>query len=269
MSVQENATIVMLNSFRNGGFLRRTAELEQVNRYRRDLAIAASAELKITALSGGNQQKVILARWLMAKPAVLYLDEPTRGIDVGAKEQIYRIIDELAAAGKGIVFTSSELPELFRCCDRILVLHEGRQAAIYPAAQDYPGTNPASCALVSRLQRQTRPDSNLLRQLEQPKLLGSVKGIGHRRLPGYFLAVRRRTLARKKFTRNVLPGVAGRLSIASIGIRIAPYQTCAASSIRAATSKPEFQTQPFSWCGGSRSISRSIHSAWGEISNSL
>jgi ribose transport system ATP-binding protein len=135
MTVQENATMAILGQFRSGGFVRQSRESQTVNAYRRDLAIAAPPDLQITALSGGNQQKVILARWLMAKPAVLYLDEPTRGIDVGAKEQIYGIIDELAAAGKGVIVTSSELPELFRCCDRILVLHEGRQAGVYAASK--------------------------------------------------------------------------------------------------------------------------------------
>ena len=75
---------------------------------------------------GGNQQKVVLSKWLFADPEVLILDEPTRGIDVGAKYEIYTIINELAAAGKAIIFISSEMPELLGMCDRILVMNEGR-----------------------------------------------------------------------------------------------------------------------------------------------
>ena len=89
----------------------------------------------MASLSGGNQQKIMLARWLLADPAVLFLDDATRGIDVAAKEQIYKIIDELAASGKGVILVSSELPELWRCCDRILVLQEGRQAGIVNTAE--------------------------------------------------------------------------------------------------------------------------------------
>jgi ABC-type sugar transport system ATPase subunit len=81
-------------------------------------------------LSGGNQQKAIFVRWLLAKPKVVFLDEPTRGIDVGAKEQIYELIDELAGQGIGVIFVSSEMPELLRCTDRVLVLSEGRQTGI-------------------------------------------------------------------------------------------------------------------------------------------
>ena len=89
----------------------------------------------VNQLSGGNQQKVLLARWLLARPGVLFLDDPTRGIDVGAKQDIYRMIDELAAAGTAILLVSSELPELLRCADRILVLRNGRIAARYDAGE--------------------------------------------------------------------------------------------------------------------------------------
>ncbi len=87
---------------------------------------STNVEQKTLNLSGGNQQKVVLSKWLFADPEVLILDEPTRGIDVGAKYEIYTIINELAAAGKGIVFISSEMPELLGMCDRILVMNEGR-----------------------------------------------------------------------------------------------------------------------------------------------
>lgn len=85
-----------------------------------------SLDTKVVNLSGGNQQKVVLAKWLLEEPDVLILDEPTRGIDVGAKSEIYNIISELAKSGKAIIMISSELPELFGMSDRIIVLHEGR-----------------------------------------------------------------------------------------------------------------------------------------------
>ncbi|MCB2123082.1 MAG: sugar ABC transporter ATP-binding protein, partial [Rhodobacteraceae bacterium] len=80
---------------------------------------------KVMNLSGGNQQKVVLSKWLFADPEVLILDEPTRGIDVGAKFEIYNIMNELSAEGKGIVMISSEMPELLGMCDRIYVMCEG------------------------------------------------------------------------------------------------------------------------------------------------
>ena len=87
---------------------------------------APSQETKISNLSGGNQQKVLLARWLIAEPKVLLLDEPTRGIDVGAKFEIYKIMTELARQGQAILMISSELPELIGMCDRIYVMATGR-----------------------------------------------------------------------------------------------------------------------------------------------
>ena len=93
----------------------------------RDLRVKANSVFAITrTLSGGNQQKVVLAKWLMNRPKVLFLDEPTRGIDVGAKQEFYALIDQLAQAGMAVVMVSSELPEVLGLSDRILVLHEGR-----------------------------------------------------------------------------------------------------------------------------------------------
>lgn len=85
----------------------------------------ASMETLISTLSGGNQQKVLLARWMVREPALLILDEPTRGIDVGAKNEVYQLMVQLAREGKGIVMVSSELPELVGMCDRVYVMHEG------------------------------------------------------------------------------------------------------------------------------------------------
>jgi D-xylose transport system ATP-binding protein len=92
-----------------------------------EFSVKANSVFSIVGtLSGGNQQKVVLAKWLLTKPRVLYLDEPTRGIDVGAKQEIYAHINNLARAGLAIVLVSSELPEVLGLSDRVLVLHEGR-----------------------------------------------------------------------------------------------------------------------------------------------
>jgi ABC-type sugar transport system ATPase subunit len=132
MSVQENASIAVLKRLGRGWFRK---QAQRVAEFQKKLAVSASPEVAMASLSGGNQQKIMLARWLLADPAVLFLDDATRGIDVAAKEQIYKIIDELAASGKGVILVSSELPELWRCCDRILVLQEGRQAGIVNTAE--------------------------------------------------------------------------------------------------------------------------------------
>ena len=89
-----------------------------------------SQKTQIKTLSGGNQQKVIIGRWLLTKPEILLLDEPTRGIDVGAKYEIYQLIIDLANKGKGVIVVSSEMPELLGICDRILVMSNGHVAGI-------------------------------------------------------------------------------------------------------------------------------------------
>ena len=89
----------------------------------------------VEALSGGNQQKVVIAKWLATNPRVLILDEPTRGVDIGAKVEVHRIISDLAASGLGIILISSELPEVLAMSDRIIVLHEGRMSAEIPRAE--------------------------------------------------------------------------------------------------------------------------------------
>lgn len=132
MSVRENASIAILKSLGRDMFRK---EAEKVADFQKKLSVAAQPEAAISKLSGGNQQKIVLTRWLMAEPKVLFLDDPTRGIDIGAKEEIYKIVDELAAQGKGVLLVSSELPELWRCCDRILVLQEGHLAGIVKAGE--------------------------------------------------------------------------------------------------------------------------------------
>lgn len=116
------------------GLLRKAEEKKTAGEYSRNLNVkCTSIDQMITQLSGGNQQKVIIAKWLAADSQVLIFDEPTRGIDVGAKNEIYRIMRMLADQGKGIVMVSSELPELLSVCDRILVFNEGKIAAEFGA----------------------------------------------------------------------------------------------------------------------------------------
>ena len=125
--IKHNVTIANLPSVSRTGVIDDMAELKVANEYRRKTNIRSSSVYQITGnLSGGNQQKVVLSKWLFANPDVLILDEPTRGIDVGAKYEIYTIINKLAEEGKGILVISSEMPELLGICDRIYVLNEGR-----------------------------------------------------------------------------------------------------------------------------------------------
>ena len=126
LSIKKNATLASLKKFIR--FFTRSRLEESVVResFQKMRVKAPTIETKIESLSGGNQQKVLLARWLIVGPKVLMLDEPTRGIDVGAKYEIYKIVSELAAQGEGILMISSELPELMGMCDRIYVMSGGR-----------------------------------------------------------------------------------------------------------------------------------------------
>jgi ribose transport system ATP-binding protein len=127
LNVGENITLCTLREVAKAGVIDRRGELAHARQSVDKLAVKtpgiASA---ITTLSGGNQQKCIIGRWLLTKPKVLLLDDPTRGVDVGAKAELYRLIDQLCGEGLGVIVTSSELPELLTLCDRILVLCEGR-----------------------------------------------------------------------------------------------------------------------------------------------
>ncbi|MCV3238409.1 multiple monosaccharide ABC transporter ATP-binding protein [Mesorhizobium sp. ZC-5] len=125
--IKHNVTIANLPGVSRSGVIDDMGELKVANEYRKKTNIRSSSVYQITGnLSGGNQQKVVLSKWLFANPDVLILDEPTRGIDVGAKYEIYAIINKLAGEGKGILVISSEMPELLGICDRIYVLNEGR-----------------------------------------------------------------------------------------------------------------------------------------------
>lgn len=135
-SVRENSSLSVLSRFSRAGFLRSRAELRAVKSvHDRTRLKTSSYDAPVSALSGGNQQKVLLAKSLLTDPDVLFLDDPTRGVDVGAKQDIYDLIDELALRRKGVIFVSSELPELLRCCDRIMVLHEGTVTGMLDAQE--------------------------------------------------------------------------------------------------------------------------------------
>lgn len=130
MSVQENLTLALLPRLARAGIVDRARQREVVDTFIEKLGVkTAGPGQPIRELSGGNQQKVLLARWLCMDPKLLILDEPTRGIDVGAKGEIQRLIDELAAAGLGVLMISSELEELGEGCDRVVVLRDGASVA--------------------------------------------------------------------------------------------------------------------------------------------
>ncbi|MBM2840273.1 MAG: Ribose import ATP-binding protein RbsA, partial [Bacteroidetes bacterium] len=127
MNVRENLTLSNLREVVSGLFINRTKENAVAQQYTGDLRIKTpSIEQEVEALSGGNRQKVVLARWLFTQSKVLIFDEPTAGIDVGVKFEIYNLINNLAQKGIGVVVISSELPELLGICNRIAVMHEGR-----------------------------------------------------------------------------------------------------------------------------------------------
>ena len=130
MTVAKNVSVCSLGEMATAGLVNPRAERAAVAEQVAALSIkTAGPEAAILSLSGGNQQKCILGRWLLTRPTLLLLDEPTRGIDVGAKAEIYALMKRLADAGMSILVTSSELPELLAVCDRILVLCEGRLTA--------------------------------------------------------------------------------------------------------------------------------------------
>lgn len=126
-TILNNMTLAGLKEISGAFLTNRQRETAAGERVKKDLRVKAnSVETVVGTLSGGNQQKVVLGKWLLTNPKVLFLDEPTRGIDVGAKQEIYNVISDLAKKGLAIVLVSSELPEVLGLADRILVLHEGK-----------------------------------------------------------------------------------------------------------------------------------------------
>ena len=126
LSIKENVAIADMSEMSSGGVVSKQREATVVERLLSDLRVRApSYEQPVSSLSGGNQQKVLLARWLAINAKVLLFDEPTRGVDVGAKAEIYNVIQDLAGQGLGIVVVSSYMPELLGICDRVVVVREG------------------------------------------------------------------------------------------------------------------------------------------------
>jgi putative multiple sugar transport system ATP-binding protein len=125
--IKRNISAAGLGKLARRGWVDENEEFRVANEFRTSMNIKAPSVLSLTGkLSGGNQQKVVLSKWIFTNPDVLILDEPTRGIDVGAKYEIYTIINQLADAGKAVLVISSELPELLGLCDRIYTLSAGR-----------------------------------------------------------------------------------------------------------------------------------------------
>lgn len=134
--IKDNITLANLDAVSDLGVINEPKEISMSGEYRDKLEIKCASILqRAVNLSGGNQQKVVLSKWLFANQDILLLDEPTRGIDVGAKYEIYTIINQLASEGKGIVLLSSELPEVLGICDRIYVMSNGKIAAELPAKE--------------------------------------------------------------------------------------------------------------------------------------
>ena len=130
-SVYLNIVMVALNKIKKGGLINHKLELQYSQQYIKELHIATPDENKrVIFLSGGNQQKIVVAKWLMSDSEVIILDEPTRGIDVGAKREIYELINDLARAGKAVIVISSDMEEVLGISDRIAVMHEGRIAGM-------------------------------------------------------------------------------------------------------------------------------------------
>jgi putative multiple sugar transport system ATP-binding protein len=134
--IRRNISAAALGKLAGAGWVNGNEEIKVAEGYRKDMNIKAPSVLSVVGkLSGGNQQKVVLSKWLFTDPEVLILDEPTRGIDVGAKYEIYTIINRLVATGKAVVVISSELPELLGICDRIYTLSYGRITGQVPVGE--------------------------------------------------------------------------------------------------------------------------------------
>jgi rhamnose transport system ATP-binding protein len=135
LSVERNATLVRRWALATLGLLRSAAERRDAGVWTKRLQVKAGRlSDPVSTLSGGNQQKVVLAKWLATTPRVLFVDEPTRGIDVGTKAEVHRLLSELAGQGVAVVMISSELPEVLGMADRVLVMHEGRLVREIPRA---------------------------------------------------------------------------------------------------------------------------------------
>jgi len=136
LSVTQNVALASLKSRQRLGFITRSAERSAVSDTVASLNVSTpSLSQEVERLSGGNQQKVVIAKWLICKPSLIIFDEPTRGVDVAAKVEIWRLMRELADKGAAILMISSEIPEIIGMSDRVLVMHRGRIAGELSAQQ--------------------------------------------------------------------------------------------------------------------------------------
>jgi ABC-type sugar transport system ATPase subunit/ribose/xylose/arabinose/galactoside ABC-type transport system permease subunit len=193
LAVRANAVLASLRGLAFWGWLARSAEVRQAQKIVEQLAIRCrSLEQPVGTLSGGNQQKVVLGRWLGREPAVLVLDEPTRGVDVGAREEIYALVRRLSAAGRAVVFISSDLPEVVTVSDRVGVFRTGRLVGTLDPRLVTPEEIAASAMPVERADRATAtaPPARRPRALRELALLVVVAvffGVLHA-LTGDFLS---------------------------------------------------------------------------------
>jgi ribose transport system ATP-binding protein len=160
LSVRDNISLAAVDRFARGGLIRTRAEIEAVKGAFQTLSIQArGADVPVGTLSGGNQQKVVIAKWLLTDADLILLNDPTRGVDVGTKQEIYKLLRNLAEAGKGALFYSTDYAELIGCCDRVVILFEGRivrelagdeltEQKILSAAFNLPDEEKAACAAV-------------------------------------------------------------------------------------------------------------------------
>ena len=126
MSVGDNLTFSALGRLSRGGVIDRGKERKAIDDMIRLLAIrTAGPDIPVGSLSGGNQQKVVIAKWLMIEPRIILLNDPTRGVDVGTKQELYQLLRKLADTGAAVIFYSTDYDELIGCCDRVLVLYDG------------------------------------------------------------------------------------------------------------------------------------------------
>jgi rhamnose transport system ATP-binding protein len=132
MPIFQNVSMAALGKTTRAGFLRQAEEFAMARRYAERLDLRAAAlSVPVGTLSGGNQQKVVIGKWLATKPKVIILDEPTKGIDIGSKAAVHAFMSELAGEGLSVIMVSSELPEILGMSDRVLVMREGRMAGTW------------------------------------------------------------------------------------------------------------------------------------------
>jgi rhamnose transport system ATP-binding protein len=136
MGIDHNVALPSLSRLTHAGLIRRSSERRLADDWAGRLQLRyGRMSSPVSTLSGGNQQKVVLAKWLARQPSVLIIDEPTRGIDVGTKAEVHRLLDQLVADGVAVLMISSELPEVLGMADRVLVLREGKLVAEFPRAE--------------------------------------------------------------------------------------------------------------------------------------